>query len=86
VVKQIKCLSVLIALILLNAWISNASVSINSPSSGATVSGTVEDQTGAVIPGAKIVLKNAASGDVRDTVEKLRTRDSKTTGRKRGST
>ena len=40
-VKQIKCLSVLIALMLLNAWISNASVSINSPSNGATVSGTV---------------------------------------------
>src|SRR6266567_3442697 len=34
----------------------------------ATVSGTVEDQTGAVVPGAKVVLKNTASGDLRDTV------------------
>ncbi|MFZ0661394.1 MAG: carboxypeptidase regulatory-like domain-containing protein [Acidobacteriaceae bacterium] len=30
-----------------------------------TLSGTVTDQTGAVIPGASIVLKNQASGDVR---------------------
>jgi hypothetical protein len=41
VVKQIKCLSVSIALMLLSAWTSNASVAINSPSNGATVSGTV---------------------------------------------
>lgn len=34
----------------------------------ATVSGTVEDQSGAVVPGAKVVLKNTASGDLRDTV------------------
>ena len=33
-----------------------------------TVTGTVTDPTGAVIPGAKITLRNADSGDVRDTV------------------
>ena len=44
------------------------------PSSGnaqqltGTLSGTVYDQTGAAVPGAKIVLKNAASGDERTAV------------------
>jgi hypothetical protein len=33
-----------------------------------TLSGTVYDQTGAVIPGSSVVLKNQASGDVRTTI------------------
>lgn len=33
-----------------------------------TLSGTTTDQTGAVVPNAKIVIKNEASGDVRETV------------------
>ena len=33
-----------------------------------TISGTAYDQTGAVVPKAKVVLKNEASGDERDTI------------------
>src|SRR5215471_14854978 len=34
----------------------------------ATITGTVTDSTGAVVPKAKITLKNPASGDVRESV------------------
>jgi hypothetical protein len=34
----------------------------------ATLTGTVADTTGAVVPGAKITLTNTSSGDVRKTV------------------
>lgn len=33
-----------------------------------TISGTAYDQTGAVVPGARVLLKNQASGDARTTV------------------
>ena len=33
-----------------------------------TLSATVTDSAGAVVPGAKVTMKNAASGDVRTTV------------------
>src|SRR5262249_40266833 len=35
---------------------------------GATLSGSVEDQTEAVIPEAKLILKNKATGESRETV------------------
>jgi hypothetical protein len=34
----------------------------------ATLNGTTYDQTGAVVPNAKVVVKNEASGDTRETV------------------
>jgi len=52
------------------AWLIVAVVAIGYQGANAqqitgTISGTVYDQSGAVIPGAHVVLKNEASGDVR---------------------
>jgi hypothetical protein len=55
------------------AWLLGAILALSGLSSNAqqltgTISGTAYDQTGAVVPNAKVVLKNEASGDERDTV------------------
>ena len=43
-------------------------VSIYSQVTGATLSGTVSDSSGAVIPGAEISIKNAATGIIKKVV------------------
>ena len=55
------------------AWLLGAVLALSGLSSNAqqltgTISGTAYDQSGAVVPKAKVVLKNEASGDVRTTV------------------
>ena len=45
-----------------------ASVSLEGQSNNGTLTGTVNDTSGAVIPGATILMKNVASGDERRTV------------------
>ena len=55
------------------AWLLGAVLALSGHSSNAqqltgTISGTVYDQAGAVVPKANVVLKNEASGDVRTTV------------------
>lgn len=52
--------TILIGLIALTMTLQGQTVS-------ATLTGTVADATGAVVPNAKITLKNAASGDIRRT-------------------
>jgi hypothetical protein len=53
---------------LLGAILALAGISSNAQQLTGTISGTAYDQSGAVVPKAKIVLKNEASGDERDTV------------------
>lgn len=55
------------------AWLLAAVLALYPATSSAqqltgTISGTVYDQAGAVVPKANVVLKNEASGDVRTTV------------------
>ncbi len=55
------------------AWLLGAVLALTGLSSNAqqltgTISGTAYDQSGAVVPKAKVVLKNEASGDERTTV------------------
>jgi hypothetical protein len=53
---------------LLGAVLALSGLSSNAQQLTGTISGTAYDQTGAVVPKAKVVLKNEASGDERDTV------------------
>src|SRR5579885_1992273 len=50
------------------AVLAIATLPLNAQQTSATLNGTVVDATGAVIPGAKINLKNEASGDMRNGV------------------
>jgi hypothetical protein len=54
--------------VLLLALLAFVTPSASAQQLTGTLSGTVYDQSGAVIPGAKVVLKNQASGDVRTAV------------------
>jgi hypothetical protein len=54
------------------AWLLGAALALSCLSSSAqqltgTISGTAYDQSGAVVPNCKVVLKNQDSGDVRNT-------------------
>src|SRR5271170_2152673 len=53
---------------LLGAVLALSAASSSAQQLTGTISGTVYDQAGAVVPKAKVVLKNEASGDVRETV------------------
>ena len=44
------------------------SLTANAQQTTATLSGTVYDASGAIVPGSSVSLKNEASGDVRRTV------------------
>src|SRR6266496_2376593 len=57
-----------IAIIMIVAVLAVMTLPVNAQQTSATLNGTVVDATGAVIPGAKINLKNQASGDMRNTV------------------
>src|SRR5271156_5999472 len=53
---------------LLGAVLALSTASSSAQQLTGTISGTAYDQSGAVVPKAKVVLKNEASGDERDTV------------------
>jgi hypothetical protein len=53
---------------LLGAFLALTPNSSSAQQLTGTISGTAYDQSGAVVPKAKVVLKNEASGDERDTV------------------
>src|SRR5437870_5100221 len=57
-----RLLAVTLAFLL--AWTSSASAQITA----ATISGTVKDQTGGVLPGADVVIRNAETGLTRTAV------------------
>ena len=61
-------LPILSGLLILGLMFSTSVVPGHAQQLTGTMSATVYDASGAVVPGATIVLKNAASGDIRRTV------------------
>src|SRR6266536_1831990 len=57
-----------IAIAMIVAVLAVMTLPVYAQQTSATLNGTVLDATGAVIPGAKVNLKNQASGDMRNTV------------------
>lgn len=51
-----------VVVLLLGLW---SATPLRAQSIYGTITGTVSDQSGAVVPGATVLLKNAATGEVR---------------------
>jgi hypothetical protein len=62
-----SCRSI-VAIIMIVGVLAVMTLPVNAQQTSATLNGTVLDATGAVIPGAKVNLKNEASGDMRNGV------------------
>src|SRR6266496_1421087 len=57
-----------IAIIMIVAVLAVMTLPVNAQQTSAKLVGTVFDASGAVIPGAKVILKNEASGDQRSLI------------------
>jgi len=58
----------LLPLVMICSYLCLSGVSLKAQNAAGTLTGTVADQSGAVVPGATVVMKNDLSGDERRTV------------------
>jgi len=63
-----KKIAVFVGVFLILFLIFTASVPVYSQATGATLSGTISDPSGAVIPGAQVSIRNTATGLAKETI------------------